>query len=105
MNKDELFNLTVSKIKNKKVSNSQKATIRQLIEAGMICHPVSCVNQDLINQLQAGSDLGPALGAPEKQSPSFNRLKLLVKIIICLSLFLLMVAMGLGVILAAHYLA
>ena len=38
MNKDELFNYAISKLSNKKVSNSQKATVRQLIDAGVIYH-------------------------------------------------------------------
>lgn len=39
MNKEQLYNLAISKLSNKKISNAQKATVRQLVDAGVITKP------------------------------------------------------------------
>lgn len=36
MNKEQLYNFAISKLSNKKISNAQKATVRQLVDAGVI---------------------------------------------------------------------
>ena len=38
MNKEKLYNFAISKLSNKKISNAQKATVRQLVDAGVICN-------------------------------------------------------------------
>lgn len=94
MDKDELFNYAVSKLKNKKASNAQKATIRQLINEGVIDPSL------LVELSQAGNQFGEALGAPEKQSPSKDRLAFILAAIAVTGLWVI----GLGLWVLAHHL-
>ena len=109
MNKDELFNYAIGKLSNKKVSNAQKAVVRQLINADVVrvaskdrlATQITCIPEvkEFIDQNGEKYYYVPQTGGSSK-SPSKDRLAFILAAIAVAGLWVI----GLGLWALAHHL-